>query len=76
MKHRNYITDKKFISLTIKIGKNFLGDTAIYAVAPSGKKKILFTINKDRMMSRVSFKRGENKEFGFRVNRKGYIKEE
>ena len=76
MKQKIYYTDEKFNKITIKLGRNLLGNIILYAIDRQGNYRQILCFNTNGTISLFKFKKGENKHLGFRLDRKGNIKQE
>lgn len=76
MKQKIYYTNKKFNEITVKLCRNLFGNVVVYVTDNRGNNKTILCLDTNGLISLPKFKRGENKHIGFRLDRKGNIKQE
>ena len=74
MKQKIYYAKDKFNEVSVKLGRNLIGNVVLYVTDKQGNKKAIFCFDTCGTLSFPSFKKGENRDLGFKLDRKGKIK--
>lgn len=75
MKQKIYYTNEKFNRMDVRLGRNMLGNVVLYVENKNGNTKPILSFDTCGTISLLKFKRGENKYLGFRLDKKGNIKQ-